>query len=141
MEYPNSDAANSPPTPPNYLSRNKLLAAVMIPLALILIFISGASILGQLFAAPKLIADEIPLGLRIFHELLGFFGAIIGLSLAAAALTNSLNVNKLFAAGNHAAAVAASEKAQKHGKNLPLLIGMLAVLLVIKIAQAFFLGK
>ena len=138
MEFPNSNSTNTLAMPPNYLQRNKLLAMILIPLALIIILISSASIFGKLFAAPKLIADEIPLGYRIFQELCGFIGAIAGLMSGFSALTNSLNVNKFFAAGDQGAAIAASEKAQKHGKNLPLLIGILALLLIVKIAQTFF---
>ena len=141
MEYPNSDSENSPAMPLNYLQRNKLLAAILIPLSLLVIFATGASILGHLFAAPTAIADEVPLWARMLMELLGFIGAIAGLIIAVIALTNSLNVSKFFSAGNYDAAVVASEKAQKHGKNLPLLIGMFAILLALKIARAFFLEK
>ena len=141
MEYPNNQPTDSPTMPTNYLKRNKLLAAILIPLSLIVIFITGASILGQLFAAPKLIADEVPLWARILVELFGFIGAIAGLISALIAIMSSLGVNKFFTAGNQDAAVAASEKAQKYGGNLLLMIGILSLLFVIKIVQAFFLGK
>lgn len=141
MEHSNINSPNLSEMPPNYLQRNKLLAVIVIPLSLIIIFVSGASILGQLFAPPQLIAHEIPLGLRIFHEFLGFFGAIIGLVSAVIALTSSLNVGKFFADGNHSAAIAASERASTWGKNLPLLTGLLALLLIVEIVQRFFIGK
>jgi len=141
MEYPNNQPTDSPTMPTNYLKRNKLLAAILIPLSLIVMFITGASILGQLFAAPKLIADEVPLWARILVELFGFIGAVAGFITALIAVTSSLAINKLFAAGDYDAAAAASEKAQKYGGNLLLMIGVLSVLLVVKIAQIFFLEK
>ncbi len=141
MEHSNSNSTNSPEMPPNHLKRNKLLAVILIPLSLIIISISGVTILGQLLAPPRQVAGKNPLSLRTFHELLGFLGAIIGLVSAVIALTSSLNVGKFFAAGNHNAAAAASEKALTWGKNLPLLTGLLALLVIATIVQRFFIGK
>ena len=141
MEHSNSNSTNSPEMPSNHLQRNKLLAVILIPLSSIIIFISGATILGQLFVPPRLVTGKNSFSLRTFHELLGFLGAIIGLVSAITALTSSLNVGKFYAAGNHNAAAAASQKALTWGKNLPLLTGILALLLIATIVQAFFLGK
>lgn len=107
-----------------------------------MIFLTGASIFGQLFAASSAIADEVPPLARILVELLGFVGAVAGLISALMAITGLLNYKRLSAAGNHdAAAAAAAAKAQKYGANLLLLIGILSLLCVVKIGQAFFLGK
>jgi len=141
MEYLNNVPADSPKMPTNHLKRNKLLAVILIPLSLIVMFMTGASILGQMFAAPKLIADEVPLWARILVEVFGFVGAVAGFLTAVIAITSSLGVNKLFATGNYDAAAAASQKAQKYGGNLLLMIGVLSALLIVKIAQTFFLGK
>ena len=134
-------SADSPAMPPDYLPRNKIYAVITIPLAIILFFISGANILGVLFAPPQLIADEISPALRIFQHLVGLLGASAGLISAVIALMSSISVGKFFAVGNYQAAAAASEKAQKNGKTLPLLIGLYSVWLIFLIVKALVLEK
>lgn len=141
MENTTDISGDSPTMPPDYLPRNKIYAIIIIPLALILFFISGANILGVLLAPPQLIADEISPALRIFQYLVGLLGASAGLASGVIAWMSSINVGKFFAAGNYQAAAAASEKAQKNGKTLPLLIGLYGVWLVFLIVKALFLEK
>ena len=130
---------NDSTTLPNYLPRNKIYAAILIPLALILIFISGAKMLGILFAPPQLIADEIGPGLRIFQQLLGFIVAVGGIITAFGALTSSSNVGKFSGEGNQAAAEKASAKAQTSGKNTLLFIGFVSVFLILFVVSTFVL--
>ena len=141
MENARTSPTDSPTMPPDYLPRNKIYAFILIPLALVLFFISGSTIFSVLTAPPRLIADEISPTLRIFQHLVGLIATTAGLASAVLALTSSANVGKFFADGNHEAAVAASEKAQKNGKTLPLLIGLFGVWLVFIVVKALFLEK
>ncbi|MGI8669385.1 MAG: hypothetical protein ACR2J3_05975 [Aridibacter sp.] len=132
-----NDSTNPPQMPPDHLQRNKLYAFILIPLSIILIFITGASIFGKLTAPTPVIADEVPLYMRILVDLFGFLGALAGVLSGFLALSSSMKVGKFFAAGNYDAAKTASDNAEKYGKSLPLLIGVLFILLVVKILGAF----
>ncbi len=132
-----NDSTKSAQMPPDHLQRNKLYAFILIPLSIILIFITGASIFGKLSAPTPVIADEVPLYMRLLVDLFGFLGALAGVISGFTALSSSMKVGKLFATGNYDAAKTASDITEKYGKSLPLLIGVLFILLVVKILGAF----
>jgi acyl-CoA reductase-like NAD-dependent aldehyde dehydrogenase len=133
-----NDSTNSAQMPPDHLQPNKLYAFILIPLSVILIFITGASIFGKLSAPTPVIADEVPLYMRVLVDLFGFLGALAGVISGFTALSSSMKVGKLFATGNYDVAKTASDNAEKHGKSLPVLIGALGLLLIVKIFGAFF---
>ncbi len=139
MENADNNLNNAPTMPPDFSSRNKSYAAVIVPLALFLIIISGAKILGIMFGPRQF--DEIGPGLRIFQQSIGFAVAILGIVTAVGAWTSTGNVSKFFNAGDQAAAEKASVKAKTSGKQTLLFIGFICVFLILFIVNTFFLGK
>lgn len=131
----NEELSKSPTMPPEFMPRNLIYAVILIPLALLLILFSGAKILGLLFAPPQF--DEIGPGLRIFHQSLYLAAALAAIASSIIALTSSLNMKKFFTAGNRAAAVSASEKADKNGKFLPIFIVAFGIVVIVYIVQMF----
>ena len=135
MENTKTASENSPAMPPDYLPRNKIYSVIMVPLALLLGIFSGGRIWAILFAMTRTLTSDIPPMIRVFQHSLGFVVAIAGIIMAIIALTGSLKVSRFYNAGNYEAAAAASKKAEKPGKIMLLLTGLICVFLILYILK------